>query len=410
MRIAKVDAREIFDSRAFPTVEARVELECGAVGVASVPSGASTGSHEAHELRDGGKRLMGKGVTRAVENVRGEIARAIIGMDAGEQRKIDEAMCALDGTESLSRLGANAILAVSLATAEAAADAYGMELYRYLGGLQGGRFPLPMMNVLNGGAHAGNNVDIQEFMLVPVGADSFGRAMRMCVETYHALKALIRERGLSTALGDEGGFAPNIESDEEVLALMEEAVANAGLTPGKDIAFALDVAASEWYQEDGTYLLPKRGETFTRERLIEHIAGLAERHPIVSIEDPLNEDDFEGFAEFSRRLPGVQVVGDDLFVTSAERVAKGISLKSASAVLVKLNQAGTLSRTLDTIETARRAGMNAIISHRSGETGSTFIADLAVAVNARYIKTGAPARSERVAKYNRLLEIEEGLK
>lgn len=405
MRIEKVDAREIFDSRGFPTVEAKVELECGAIGVASVPSGASTGSHEAHELRDGGKRLMGKGVTRAVDNVRGEIAKALIGRDADDQKGVDAAMEALDGTESLSRLGANAVLAVSLATAEAAADAYGMELYRYLGGVQGGRFPLPMMNVLNGGAHASNNVDIQEFMLVPVGADSFERAMRMCVEAYHALKSIIHEKGLATTLGDEGGFAPNIESDEEALDLMTEAVARAGMTPGKDIAFALDVAASEWF-DDGAYVLPKRGTRFTREQLIDHIAGIAERHPIVSIEDPLNEDDFEGFAMISKRLPNIMIVGDDLYVTNAARLKKGIEMKSSSAILIKLNQAGSLSRTLETIETAKRAGMDTIISHRSGETDSTFIADLAVAVNARYIKTGAPARAERVAKYNRLLAIE----
>ncbi|MGI6238751.1 MAG: phosphopyruvate hydratase, partial [Christensenellales bacterium] len=313
MYIEKITAREIFDSRGFPTVEARVELESGAVGIASVPSGASTGSHEAHELRDGGKRLMGKGVTRAVDHVRGEIARALIGQRADDQRALDEAMCALDGTENLSRLGANAILSVSLASAEAAADAYGMPLYRYLGGVAGGGFPLPMMNVLNGGAHASNNVDIQEFMYVPVGADSFERAMRMCVEAYHALRALITQKGLSTALGDEGGFAPNIESDEQALELMAEAVANAGMTLGKDIAFALDVAATEWY-EDGGYVLPKRGEAFTRDALIDHFASLAKRHPIISIEDPLGEDDFEGFAQITARLPGVMIVGDDLFV------------------------------------------------------------------------------------------------
>lgn len=405
MRIEKINAREIFDSRGFPTVEAKVELQCGSVGVASVPSGASTGSHEAHELRDGGKRLMGKGVTRAVDNVRGEIQKALVGHDADDQRGVDAIMEALDGTENLSRLGANAILAVSLATADAAANAYGMELYRYLGGVQGGRFPLPMMNVLNGGAHASNNVDIQEFMLVPVGADSFERAMRMCVEAYHALKAIIHERGLATTLGDEGGFAPNIESDEAALDLMTEAVSRAGMTPGKDIAFALDVAASEWY-EDGDYVLPKRGTRFTRDALIDHIAGIAARHPIVSIEDPLNEDDFEGFALLSKRLPNVMIVGDDLYVTNAARLKKGIEMKATNAILIKLNQAGSLSRTLEAIETARKAGMDTVISHRSGETDSTFISDLAVAVNARYIKTGAPARAERVAKYNRLLAIE----
>lgn len=405
MRIEKINAREIFDSRGFPTVEAKVELECGAVGIASVPSGASTGSHEAHELRDGGKRLMGKGVTKAVDNVRGEIAKALIGHDADDQKGIDSIMESLDGTENLSRLGANAILSVSLATAAAAADAYGMELYRYLGGTAGGRLPLPMMNVLNGGAHASNNVDIQEFMLVPVGADSFERAMRMCVETYHALKSLIHEKGLATTLGDEGGFAPNIESDEEALTLMTEAVSRAGMTPGKDIAFALDVAASEWY-DNGAYRLPKRGTHFTREELIEYLAGIAERHPIVSIEDPLDEDDFEGFQMISKRLPNIMIVGDDLYVTNAARLKKGIEMKASNAILIKLNQAGSLSRTLDTIETARKAGMDTVISHRSGDTESTVIADLAAAVNARFIKTGAPARAERVSKYNRLLAIE----
>jgi enolase len=406
MRITSVDAREIFDSRGFPTVEASVTLEGGAMGTASVPSGASTGSHEACELRDGGPRLMGKGVTRAVEGVRGEIAALLRGRDPLNQRAIDEDMCRLDGTENLERLGANAILAVSMACARAAANHMGIELYRYLGGLSGAGLTLPMMNVINGGAHAGNNVDIQEFMLVPVGADSFSRAMRMCAEAYHALKGLLREKRLSTAVGDEGGFAPDIESDEEALILMEEAVYRAGMMPGRDVSFALDVAASGWLEEDGTYFLPKRAARMDRKALMEYLAQLAARHPIISIEDPLAEDDFEGFGLFREMLDGVSIVGDDLFVTNRERVLRGISENSATAVLIKPNQAGTITRTLDTIDAARRGGLDVIVSHRSGETGSAFIADLAAAVGARFIKSGAPARSERLAKYNRLLEIE----
>ena len=406
MRITSVDAREIFDSRGFPTVEAKVTLEGGITGAASVPSGASTGAHEACELRDGGPRLMGKGVTRAVDSVRGEIAALLCGRNPMNQRSIDEAMCQLDGTESLERLGANAILAVSMACARAAANHMNVELYRYLGGISGGGLTLPMMNVINGGAHAGNNVDIQEFMLAPVGADSFSRAMRMCAEAYHALKELLKEKRLSTAVGDEGGFAPDIESDEEALILMEEAVYKAGMMPGRDIAFALDVAASGWLSEDGTYFLPKRGERMDRKGLMEYLAALAARHPIISIEDPLAEDDFEGFGLFRSMVSNVAIVGDDLFVTNKERVLRGIDEKSATAVLIKPNQAGTVTRTLDTISAARRGGLDIIVSHRSGETESTFIADLAAAVGARFIKSGAPARSERLAKYNRLLEIE----
>lgn len=406
MRITRVDAREIYDSRGYPTVEAQVTLENGMAGVASVPSGASTGSHEAHELRDGGPRLMGKGVTKAVENVRGEIARAIAGMNCLDQCAIDEVMCRLDGTENLERLGANAVLAVSMACAQAAARAQNVELFRYLGGITTFGLTLPMMNVINGGAHAGNNVDIQEFMLVPVGAQSFARAMRMCAETYHTLRALLKEKGLSTAVGDEGGFAPNIESDEQALGLMEEAVHRAGMLPGRDISFALDVAASEWLTEDGGYRLPKRGEDISRGALMDYLAGLTRRYPIVSIEDPLGEDDFQGFAKFAAMAPEVTIVGDDLFVTNRERVIKGIEENSATAVLIKPNQAGTVSRALEAISTAKRGGLDVIVSHRSGETVSSFIADLAVAVGARFIKSGAPARGERLAKYNRMLEIE----
>lgn len=406
MRIAFVGAREIFDSRGFPTVEAYVQLKNGIKAAASVPAGASTGTHEARELRDGGQRLMGKGVAGAVENVRGEIARLLIGQCATEQRSIDEAMCALDGTETLERLGANAVLAVSMACAQAAAKGLGMELYRYLGGISGSGLTLPMMNVINGGAHADNNVDIQEFMLVPIGADSFSRAMRMCAETYHALKGLLRAKGLSTAVGDEGGFAPDIESDEEALLLMEEAVCDAGMTPGRDVAFALDAAASGWLMGENEYAPPKRGRVMSAAELSEYLAALAARHPVISIEDPLAEDDFDGFARFCAMTPGLTVVGDDLFATNTARVLRGIEKHAATAALIKPNQAGTVTRTLDAIAAARRGGLDIIISHRSGETESTFIADLAAAVGARFIKAGAPARSERLAKYNRLLQIE----
>lgn len=409
MRIKSIGAREILNSRGSPAVEAWVETESGARAVASAPSGASTGAHEAHELLDGGLRLKGRGMTRAVENVRNEIARGLVGMDVTDQRALDARMCDLDGTPNLARLGANATLAVSLACARAGAQARGMELYKYLGCPQKIKMPVPMMNVINGGAHADNNVDIQEFMLVPVSARSAREAVFMCAEVYHALRGLLIEKGLNAAVGDEGGFAPNVEDDERALELMEEAALRAGLTPGRDIAFALDIAASAWLTEDGDYLIPKRRARMSRESLIGFICGLAGRHPIISVEDPLDEDDFGGFAEIRRRLGGVQVVGDDLFVTNQERVMRGARMGSASALLVKPNQAGTLTRALDAARAAKEAGMELVVSHRSGETNSCDVADIAVALGARYLKAGAPARGERTVKYNRLMEIEAQL-
>lgn len=407
MKITGVDAREVYDSRGFPTVEALVVLENGMVAAASVPSGASTGSHEARELRDGGSRLGGKGVTCAVANVRGALARAVIGMDVTLQRQIDEAICAADGTEALENMGANAALALSEACACAAARFLGVPLYKYLGGVHGGRLPIPMMNVINGGAHAANNIDIQEFMFVPVGAESFERAMRMGAEAYHALKAILKERGLSIAVGDEGGFAPDLPSDESALDVMTEAVYRAGMTPGTDIAFALDIAASGWLDGD-EYKLTKRGTRFSRDALIGYYVGLKAKYPIISIEDPLHEDDFEGFHQVVSALKGVQIVGDDLFVTDRARIMRGAEMCSATAALIKPNQTGTVTRTIDAIRAAEDAGMSVIVSHRSGDTENPFIADLAAAVNARFIKSGAPARSERLAKYNRLLAIELG--
>jgi len=406
LRIKSIFAREIFDSRAFPTVEAEVTLECGVTAAASVPSGASTGSHEAHELRDGGERLKGKGVTRAVANVNGEIAKALTGRRADEQRYIDDILEELDGTPDFSRLGANACLAVSMACAQAAAKAYNMELHRYLGGMCARKTPLPMMNIINGGAHADNSIDIQEFMIVPIGADSFPRAMRMCCEVYHALKGILKSRGYSAAVGDEGGFAPELASDADALFLMNEAVLAAELTPGKDIAFALDAAASEWF-DDGKYHMPKRNIDVSRDELIDFYIGMCEKYPIISIEDPFAEDDFDSFITMRGRISSLNIVGDDLFVTNAERVKRHADC--ASSVLIKPNQAGTVSRALDAISAARANGMNVIASHRSGETESTFISDFAVAVSAEFIKSGAPARMERVAKYNRLLKISENL-
>ena len=410
MRIKSITAREVINSRGWPAVEADVNLECGAVGRASAPSGASTGSHEAHELLDGGARLFGRGMLGAVKNINGEISAALNGMDATDQRAVDEKMCALDGTTNLSRLGANAVLAVSLACARAAAAARGEELFEYLGGSEAVRMPLPMMNVINGGAHAGNNVDIQEFMFVPVGARNAEDSVFMCVEAYQSLRALLKDKRLSVSVGDEGGFAPDIEDDERALELMEEALLKAGLVPGRDVAFALDVAASGWLTEDGDYCLPKRGARMSRESLMSFICGLAGRHPIISIEDPLHEEDFGGFTELRRRLKGVQLVGDDLFVTNTERVKRGIRMGSATALLVKPNQAGTLTRAMEAACAARAAGMELIVSHRSGETLDDGIADIAVALHAGYIKAGAPARGERAAKYNRLMEISRILK
>lgn len=406
MRIKSIAARQILDSRGQPTLEARVTLTCGAEGVASAPSGASTGAHEAHELRDGGSAYGGRSVERAVAGVNGEICAALTGLDVRDQRGIDAALIALDGTPNKSRLGGNALIAVSLACAVAASKTVGMPLWRYIGGVSGGRCPCPMMNVLNGGAHAANNVDIQEFMLVPVGAASFADAVRMCAETYQALKSVLRERGLSIALGDEGGFAPDLRSDEEALELLMLAIGRAGCIPGKGMAIALDVAASEW-ADAGEYHLPKRGERRSRKEMIEYFSRLTQNYPIVSLEDPLGEEDFAGFAEITRQLgDSVMIVGDDLFTTNPARLRKGIDACAANAILLKPNQIGTLSETIDAVRIARGAGYRLILSHRSGETESSIIADLACAVNADFLKAGAPARSERTAKYNRVLAIE----
>ncbi|MBE6759816.1 MAG: phosphopyruvate hydratase [Ruminococcaceae bacterium] len=406
--ISVVTARQVFDSRGNPTVEAQVLLACGARGRAIVPSGASTGQHEAHELRDGGSAFGGKGVTRAVENVKNEIFPALCGLDAQHPRLIDRTMLELDGTPDRSRLGANAILAVSLASAKAAAAACDLPFYRWLGGVNAVTMPTPMMNILNGGAHADNSVDIQEFMIVPKGADSFAEAMRMGTEVYAALKKLLRSKGYSTSVGDEGGFAPDLSEDEEALRLICDAIEAAGYRPGEDISIALDAAAGEWEQGSG-YRLPKRGVDMTADGLCDYFASLCAKYPIISLEDPLGQDDFEGFARLTARLDGVQTVGDDLFVTNTARLRRGIEHRSATAILIKPNQIGTLTETLDAIRMAQAHGMSAVISHRSGETEDSTIADIAVATNAGQIKSGAPARSDRVAKYNRLLRIESQL-
>lgn len=410
MRIAAVRGRQIFDSRGTPTVEAEVYLENGAAAVASVPSGASTGRHEAVELRDGDSAAYGgKSVLKAVRAVNQDLNEALHGLPANDQAAVDDAILRADGTDNKSRLGANATLAVSLACARAAAAAHGLEFYRYLGGAGGVTLPVPMMNILNGGAHADNNVDIQEFMIVPLGAGSFCHAMKMGTEIYAALKAALKSRGLATAVGDEGGFAPSLRDDEQALELLVEAIESAGYRPGADVAIAMDAAASEWTQGDG-YRLPKNGQSLTREALIAHFADLAGRFPIFSIEDPLGEDDFEGFARITEQLGArVQIVGDDLFVTNPARLEQGIRSRSANAVLVKPNQIGTLSETIRTVRLAQQHGYRTILSHRSGETEDTSIADIAVALNAGQIKTGAPARTDRVCKYNRLLKIEQTL-
>ena len=410
MRIAAVRGRQIFDSRGTPTVEAEVYLENGAAAVASVPSGASTGRHEAVELRDGDPAAYGgKSVLKAVRAVNQDLNEALHGLPANDQAAMDDAILRADGTDNKSRLGANATLAVSLACARAAAAAHGLEFYRYLGGAGGVTLPVPMMNILNGGAHADNNVDIQEFMIVPLGAGSFCHAMKMGTEIYAALKAALKSRGLATAVGDEGGFAPILRDDEQALELLVEAIESAGYRPGADVAIAMDAAASEWTQGDG-YRLPKNGQSLTREALIAHFADLAGRFPIFSIEDPLGEDDFEGFARITEQLGArVQIVGDDLFVTNPARLEQGIRSRSANAVLVKPNQIGTLSETIRTVRLAQQHGYRTILSHRSGETEDTSIADIAVALNAGQIKTGAPARTDRVCKYNRLLKIEQTL-
>lgn len=408
--ITEVYAREILDSRGNPTVEVEVCLEDGAVGRAAVPSGASTGVHEAVELRDGDKeRYLGKGVTKAVDNVNDIIAEAIIGLEATRQTEIDELLVRLDGTPNKGKLGANAILGVSMAVAKAAAASVGLPLYLYLGGVAAKELPVPMMNILNGGQHADNNVDIQEFMIMPVGAKSFAEALRMNAEIYHSLKALLKSKGLSTALGDEGGFAPDLKCNEEAIEVILEAVEKAGYKPGEDIVIALDVASSEMY-EDGKYNLAGEGIVKTSAEMVDYLAALCEKYPIISIEDGLAEDDWEGWKALTDKLGGkVQLVGDDLFVTNEERLKAGIEKGVANAILIKVNQIGTLTETFNAIETAKRAGYTCIISHRSGETEDTTLADIAVAINAGQIKTGAPARTDRVAKYNQLLRIEEDL-
>nr|WP_152823285.1 MULTISPECIES: phosphopyruvate hydratase [unclassified Corynebacterium] len=402
-----VFAREIMDSRGNPTVEAEVFLDDGARGVAGVPSGASTGVHEAHELRDGGERYLGKGVTKAVTNVNEEIADAIAGMEADDQRLIDQAMIDLDGTENKSRLGANAILGVSIATAKAAAESAGLPLYRYIGGPNAHVLPVPMMNIVNGGAHADSGVDVQEFMIAPIGAETFAEALRTGAEVYHALKSVIKSKGLSTGLGDEGGFAPSVGSTKEALDLIVEAITKAGFEPGTDVALALDVASSEFYK-DGVYHF--EGGQHSAEEMAKVYEQLIDEYPIVSIEDPLQEDDWEGYTALTAAIGDkVQIVGDDFFVTNPARLREGIEKKAANALLVKVNQIGTLTETFDAVELAHRNGYRTMMSHRSGETEDTTIADLAVALSCGQIKTGAPARSERVAKYNQLLRIEQEL-
>lgn len=405
--IIHVFAREILDSRGNPTVEAEVFLDDGARGVAGVPSGASTGVHEAHELRDGGDRYLGKGVLKAVENINEEIVDEIAGFEADDQRLLDQALIALDGTENKSRLGANAILGVSIATAKAAAESAGLPLYRYIGGPNAHVLPVPMMNIVNGGAHADSGVDVQEFMIAPIGAESFAEALRMGAEVYHSLKSVIKSKGLSTGLGDEGGFAPEAESTKAALDLIVEAIKKAGFEPGKDIALALDVASSEFFK-DGKYHF--EGGEHTAEEMAKVYEELISKYPIVSIEDPLQEDDWEGYTKLTETIGDkVQIVGDDFFVTNPARLAEGIEKKAANALLVKVNQIGTLTETFDAVELAHRNGYRTMMSHRSGETEDTTIADLAVALNCGQIKTGAPARSERVAKYNQLLRIEQEL-
>ena len=412
LEIEKVVGREILDSRGNPTVEAEVYLLDGTIGRGMAPSGASTGVFEALELRDGDKdRYLGKGVQKAVENINTVINETVTGMDASDIYSIDKAMIAADGTKDKSNLGANAILAVSIACCRAAAISLDIPLYRFLGGVSGNRLPVPMMNILNGGAHAANTVDVQEFMIMPVGAPSFKEALRWCAEVFHALAALLKSKGLATSVGDEGGFAPDLASDEEAIQYILEAVKNAGYEPGKDFKIAMDAASSEWKGEKkGEYVLPKAGTKFTSEELIAHWKKLVETYPIISIEDALDEEDWEGWQKLTAELGDkVQLVGDDLFVTNTERLSKGIELGCGNAILIKLNQIGSVSETLEAIKMAHKAGYTAISSHRSGETEDTTIADLAVALNTCQIKTGAPSRTERVAKYNQLLRIEEEL-
>ena len=407
--IVEVVGREILDSRGNPTVEVEVELLSGARGRAAVPSGASTGAHEAVELRDGGERYGGKGVLRAVDHVDGEIADAVLGLDGIEQRLVDDTLVTLDGTDGKSRLGANAILGVSLAVARAAADEAELPLYRYVGGADAHVLPVPLMNVLNGGAHADSNVDLQEFMLAPVGAASFSEALQWGAETYHALRNLLHDRGLATGLGDEGGFAPNLPSSEDAVKLLLAAIEAAGYRPGDEIAIALDPAATEFFA-DGRYALTREGASYSPDEWADWLAALVDRYPIVSIEDGMAEDDWEGWARLTERIGDrVQLVGDDVFVTNPERLQRGIDAGVANSILVKVNQIGTLSEALDTVLLASRHGYTSVMSHRSGETEDTTIGDLAVATNCGQIKTGAPARSDRVAKYNQLLRIEDDL-
>ena len=412
LAIEKVIGREIIDSRGNPTVEAEVTLADGTVGRGCAPSGASTGEFEALELRDNDKtKFGGKGVSKAVENVNTTIARVLKGVDASDIYAVDAAMLKADGTKDKSNLGANAILAVSIASARAAAAALELPLYRFLGGVNANRLPVPMMNILNGGAHAANTVDVQEFMIMPAGAPSFKEGLRWCTEVFHALQALLKSRGLATSVGDEGGFAPDLGSDEEAIEVILEAVKKAGYEPGRDFVLAMDAASSEWKGEKkGEYILPKCGKKFTSAELVAHWKSLVEKYPIYSIEDGLDEEDWEGWQILTRELGNkVQLVGDDLFVTNTERLSKGISLGCGNSILIKLNQIGSVSETLEAIKMAHNAGYTAVTSHRSGETEDTTIADLAVALNTCQIKTGAPSRSERVAKYNQLLRIEEQL-
>ena len=413
LEIEKVIGREILDSRGNPTVEAEITLVDGTVARGTAPSGASTGEFEALELRDGDKeRYLGKGVTKAVENINTKISEAIIGLDASDTYAVDKAMIDADGTADKSNFGANAILAVSIAAARAAATSLEVPLYRFLGGVSGNRLPVPMMNIVNGGCHAlSSGLDVQEFMIMPVGAPSFKECLRWCAEVFHALAAILKERGLATSVGDEGGFAPDLGSDEEAIECILEAVEKAGYKPGEDFVLAMDAASSEWKSATkGEYLLPKSGRKFTSAELIEHWKQLCEKYPIYSIEDGLDEEDWEGWQQLTKELGDtVQLVGDDLFVTNTERLSKGIKLGCGNSILIKLNQIGSVSETLEAIKMAHNAGYTAVTSHRSGETEDTTIADLAVALNTCQIKTGAPSRSERVAKYNQLLRIEEQL-
>ena len=411
--IQNIIGREILDSRGNPTVEVEVILESGIIGRASVPSGASTGIYEAHELRDGdSNRYLGKGVAKAVENIRSEIAPALIGKNVLEQTRIDQIMMDLDGTPNKSRLGANAILGVSLACAKAAAASQGISLYRYVGGMNAKTLPVPMMNILNGGAHASNNVDIQEFMIMPISAGSWKEALRRCAEVFHTLKVILKENKIPvTGVGDEGGYAPMLKKDEDALSLIVTAIERAGYKPGEDFMIAIDAASSEWYEEEqGVYRLPKAGKVLSKKQMVQMWKRLSEKYPIISLEDGMAETDWEGWEMLTKALgKQIQLVGDDLFVTNTQRLKQGIEMGIGNSILIKVNQIGTLTETLDVIAMANRAGYTAIISHRSGETEDTTIADLAVALNAGQIKSGAPSRSDRVAKYNQLLRIEEEL-